>query len=197
MNDGIVILLGGPCSGKGTQSRKLSEKGLKHISAGELLRIKYPIGTEIRERLDKGLLVSVDLMNKVMEEEMEKYNFEGILLDGYPRTLEQAKFLSSLKDRAKIKAIIVLEVKEEDLFQRMLGRKICSKCEGTFRNNHCECCDKQLVRRKDDNPDSFKIRYDTYKKDINNILLQLTGPVFFIDASLDEEEVFKKITECI
>ena len=196
----ITIIIGPPCSGKGTQSKLLMEKKkVNHLSAGELLRKKYPKGTQERSLLDKGHLVNVELMNSIMEEEMKRLDFDKIFLDGYPRTLEQAKFISSMvaKYKIKIKAIIILYVEKNILEQRMAKRTICLKCEKTFKGPD-NCCNMPTSKRQDDCLKSFGKRYKIYKDSIQNILCELQGPIFYVKAyDANEEEIFNNISEII
>jgi adenylate kinase len=181
----IRVILGAPCSGKGTQCHLLKNL-FSHISAGEILRRKYPKGTEIRKTLDEGNLVSVDLMNDLIKEEIQTRS-EDLIIDGYPRNIDQATFISKLP----IHSVLFLNVSNQTALTRMYDREICENCEKTY-PGHFLCC-SPTVKRLDDNLSSFKRRMDVFYKDIFQILTIMSVPIYFIDAEKSIAEVNEQI----
>lgn len=187
-----IFLLGAPCSGKGTQCRILDYSSK---SAGEILRQSYPIGTEERRKLDNGELVSIDIINGLMGKVIEQHNF-NIIIDGYPRTLEQARFIANFLKNREMK-IILLDVKDKDvLINRMYKRKYCTLCERTF-DRQSICCGIETITRLDDNLNTFEKRLKIYQDNIEIILQEMNCSPIIIDASSSIENVNRKIKEAI
>ena len=182
------ILLGPPCSGKGTLARNLKEK-LRHIAPGELLRNSLHPDSEEKRKIDAGYMV-VDIVNELMVREIRKEESRNILLDGYPRVVEQAQFLKN--NNIRFDNAFVLHLSEERLFERMLARTICSSCQESFRGPQV-CCSQETVRREDDEPEKFRRRLETYNSNIGKILEELEGPIYFVDASSSPEDIKQRI----
>ncbi len=173
----IIILMGVPGSGKGTQARKIVEKnGYAHISTGDLLRAldkdenADPIDKQKLADMKAGKLVADDLIYKLAFAEMDK-NLDagkGVLLDGAIRNVEQAKrYQEYFKDKGLLGEILVLELSlsDETSLKRLTKRKICSSCGYILfysleneKKTKCPECDGELVVRDDDNPESAKKR---------------------------------------
>lgn len=185
----IIVILGAPCSGKGTQSVLL--KKFHHLSAGEILRKKYPKGTETRTLLDAGNLIRVDLMNNIMAEEIQNNKTRDIIIDGYPRTVPQANFLKNFN----ISNVIFLNISKNVAFDRMINREICEKCEKTY-SKKTNCC-MPTNRRIDDNSISFEKRFLTFQKDLTDILTILSVPVFFVNAENSINSIAEEIQKFI
>ncbi len=183
----MKCILGPPCSGKGTQAFLLCETtGLTHLSAGTLLRQKFSPGSEIRKKLNLGQLVATDLVNHIMKEEMQKHDF-NVLIDGYPRSVEQAHFLSHIGK--KIDKIFILSVSKIELEKRAAKRSFCFSCDKTYREPQI-CCGIMTTKRDDDtNFEVFNKRLDVFYEKIDRILTILHGPIFFIDGHLPPEEI--------
>jgi len=176
----IIILFGPPGAGKGTQSQFLVNKlNFLQISTGDLLREEINKGTnlgkEISSIINKGNLVSDQLIYKILDIQINKIKKnKNIIFDGYPRNLIQAKDLEKLvkKYHLKIDKILFLNVKREEIQNRINGRVICKKCNVVFNlnnkdneyNNHV-CGEKFLIKREDDNENTLLKRYDLYMKD--------------------------------
>lgn len=170
----ILLFLGLPGSGKGTQAKILAKKNmLKHISVGDLLRnyanSDAPESQEIKEKLGQGYLLSDSLVNKVVKRELEKINTDCIL-DGYPRSLVQAEFMDKQSYNAVIRAIN-FEISEEMLEKRITGRFSCTLCATIYNKYYfptkekdtCDNCKgNKFYHRKDDNLDSLKKRLSEY-----------------------------------
>lgn len=185
-----LVIFGAPGSGKGTQSdRLISDFGLYHISTGEVLRDHIARGTELGKIADsyisKGQLIPDDLMIRVLEHvldsEAEK-TANGVIFDGFPRTIEQAKALKTMLARrgSKVHAVIGLEVDDDELVKRMLNRG-------------------KLTGRADDNPDTIKQRLKVYHSQtspLRGYYLE-EGKYHAIDGSGDVTEIGDRIIRSI
>lgn len=193
------IILGAPCSGKGSQSLLLSKKyKWFHISAGTLLRKAYPPSTEERALLDKGELICLNKTNGLIEEELLKHDF-NVILDGYPRTVGQAEFLKYLlkKNNKIIKEIFVLDCPKEELMRRTSFRTTCSICETIFSSNGHICCNQETVVRGDDTLSALYRRYDIFNESFNKIQPLLQGPFYFINGRQLIDQIFQNICKII
>jgi len=176
-----IILLGPPGAGKGTQARFLESKyGMVQLATGDMLRSAVdcgsPLGDELRQIMNKGLLVPDDLMVRLIENRISQPDCEkGFILDGFPRTIPQAEALDKMlaAKEMKLDAVVELKVDEEKLVERISGRFTCSKCgEGyhdkfrpTKEENICDNCGaKEFSRRADDNSATMKTRLDSYRE---------------------------------
>ena len=175
-----IILLGSPGSGKGTQAKRLSEKyGILHISTGDLLReevkARSSLGQKIEPILSQGELVSDDIMLELIRKRLSgDLGAAGFLLDGFPRTVEQAialdELLKSLK--RKISIAILLEIPEEEVIKRLSLRRQCSKCGLNIHLEYspprevgiCDSCGGELFQRSDDKESVIRHRYKLYKE---------------------------------
>lgn len=198
-----LVLLGPPGSGKGTMSERLTKKfKLKHISPGEIFRDeiekKTRLSREIKKHMEGGGLVPDNLTNEIIKLEIEKQ--KNFLLDGYPRTIGQARALSK---SVKIDKVILLEVSEKTAIERISGRRICSQCETPFhikfippkKAGICDKCKGKLMQRKDDAPASVKKRFQIYNGQVKPLkeFYQRKGLLVLIDASLPPENVYQEI----
>jgi adenylate kinase len=171
-----LILLGPPGAGKGTQAERLTDDfSLPYIGTGDLLRKHKEDGTELgleaAEYMDKGELVPDDLVVRMILAEIDERGRDGFLLDGYPRSVEQADALAeALEDNGRsLSAVLLIDVDDETVIQRLSGRRQC-------RNGHvyhvlfnppknegfCDLDGTKLVQRDDDNPETVKNRLVTY-----------------------------------
>ena len=171
-----LVILGAPGAGKGTQAGLLADRlGIPTISTGNLLRAAMQQGTElgkqVKEAMDAGKLVSDELIIQLVKERLGQEDCkDGYLLDGFPRTLAQAKALSGF---AKIDGALSIEVSDSEIEHRMEGRRICSKCQATYHvednppkvEGICDKCGGQLVIRKDDTHDVVENRLHIYHEE--------------------------------
>lgn len=174
----ILLLLGPPGAGKGTQARLLStEFRIPHISTGDMFREHKARGTElglrIRAIMDGGGLVTDDLTNEMVKERLGRPDVkDGFILDGYPRTIPQAEYLDGLLQSLgrKIGSVVSYEVSEETLVDRIGGRRSCPMCGATYHvtqgpPKRALVCDKDgatLVLRDDDRPENVRRRMQEY-----------------------------------
>lgn len=174
-----VIFIAPPAAGKGTQSKLLKEEyGYIHISTGDLLREEINNNTEIgikaKDIMNAGGLVDDETIISLVKVKLENLNGKPFILDGFPRTLNQAKELDKMFNELNIDdyKVVYLTVPVELALQRALGRITCTKC-GTSYNIYseklkpmvdgiCDKCQTALVKRTDDNEESFKNRFETF-----------------------------------
>ena len=171
-----LVILGAPGAGKGTQAGLLADRlGIPTISTGNLLRAAMQQGTElgkqVKEAMDAGKLVSDELIIQLVKERLGQEDCKnGYLLDGFPRTLAQAKALSGFE---KIDGALSIEVSDSEIEHRMEGRRICSQCQATYHvednppkvEGICDKCGGQLVIRKDDTHDVVENRLHIYHEE--------------------------------
>ncbi len=196
-----VVLFGSPGSGKGTQAKLLEScLGTPHISTGDMLRERMeagdPLGQVVRERLASGLLVSDDLVNRLVEERIGQPDCaNGFILDGYPRTLWQAEVMRNLlKARGIAPVVIHLHVDYTKIIERLTGRRVCPVC-GTLYSLSSKppkvdgICDKdggRLITREDDSEPVIRRRLEEYARLTRPLLeyFEKAGaPTFEVDGS--------------
>ena len=177
----IVILLGHPGVGKGTQARAVvGQLGIPQISTGDMLREaianKTPYGREAKEKMDAGELVSDAIVNGIVAERIQREDCKnGFILDGYPRNVSQAEtFKAQVNDGDRLSVIELSAVPERLRSEkRLIGRLMCPGCGeiyNTFskapkRDQICDICDSQLVHRSDDREDLILERFRTYREE--------------------------------
>jgi adenylate kinase len=176
-----AIIFGAPGSGKGTYASRLQTKlGVEVISTGdifrELMKENSELGRKVRGYVEKGLLVPDDVVVEVLKQRLSKIpKGKGFILDGFPRTLEQAKILDSI---SKIDVILLLDVPDWIIIERLSSRRICRNC-GTVYNirflkpkveDVCDKCTGPLYQRSDDNPEVIKKRLQVYQDQTRPLL---------------------------
>ena len=206
-----IIFIAPPAAGKGTQSNMLKEKfGYNHISTGDMLREAInsgsEIGAEVKNIIDKGELVSDDLIIKLVKDKLTSTDGKPFILDGFPRTLKQAQALEELlSDNYEV---IYLKLSQADAIKRIEGRLTCS-CGKTYNLNVtkllpkqqgiCDNCGKKLAKRNDDNIETFIIRYDNF---INNTKVLIDyykdkNKLHIIDVNRDIFDIFDDISRIV
>lgn len=173
-----IILMGPPGAGKGTQATRIIDAfHIPHISTGDIFRENISKGTELglkaKAIIERGDLVPDDLTIDLVRSRLSQDDCKGgYLLDGFPRTIAQAEALRAMGPQIgrPVTLVVDITVPDEVLMERIAGRRVCPKCGASY-NIHsmkpakegvCDRCDAELTQRKDDNPESFKIRLDNY-----------------------------------
>ena len=168
-----LILLGPPGAGKGTQAKSLSQAlGVAHVSSGDLLRDHQARGTELGllagSYMRQGVLVPDDVVIKMILERLEDEDCRaGMVLDGFPRTLEQAVALDEALADEAIDRVLHMVVKAEELTRRLGGRLVCRSCQTPYRQEtapeRCSACGGELYQREDDGEEAVKKRIQVYQ----------------------------------
>lgn len=208
-----VIFIAPPAAGKGTQSSRLEDLGYIHISTGDMLREEISsgskLGMEIKEIIDKGNLVSDELVYELIKNKLNNIT-KPFILDGYPRTLTQAESLDNLLQELNLNnyEVIYLDLPFEEALKRALGRLTCS-CGASYNIYYenlapkeegiCDKCGKELTKRCDDNEESFKVRFDTFINNTKPIkeYYENKNKLHIIDALASNEEITDKIKEIL
>ena len=178
----ILIMLGAPGTGKGTVASRLATKlNIPQVSTGDIFRKaiseKTPVGIEAEKYISKGMLVPDDITIRIVEERLQDEDVQnGLILDGFPRTIEQAEALDSMLDKLnrKITLAINLETPEDEIIDRIVSRRVCSNqdCKTVYNTKLnppevegiCDKCGSKLIQRKDDNEETVKNRLVAYYK---------------------------------
>lgn len=206
-----IIMLGAPGAGKGTQAKKIAEKyGIPHISTGDIFRANIKNGTELGKKaktyMDQGLLVPDELVCDLVVDRVQQPDCEkGYVLDGFPRTIPQAEALdAALKSLGSaIDYAIDVDVPDENIVNRMGGRRACVKCGATYHvvfnptkeEGVCDACGDKLILRDDDKPETVQKRLRVYHEQTQPLIDYYTtaGVMKSVDGTLNMEEVFRAI----
>ena len=183
-----VVLLGAPGAGKGTQAVSLAEHlGIAHVSSGDLFRYNLSQGTELgilaKSYMDKGELVPDHVTISMVMDRLQRgvgQEDGGAILDGFPRTLPQARALDeALKEQGvQISAVPLIKVGDEEVMGRLTGRRVCRECGATYHlmfkptrvEGVCDACGGELYQRDDDSPDTVRYRLYTYYKETSPLI---------------------------
>lgn len=206
-----IIILGAPGAGKGTQADLIVEKyNIPHISTGDIFRSNIKSGTELgkkaKQYMDKGLLVPDDLVCDLVIDELQKENCKnGYILDGFPRTIPQAEALDEglKKLNNKIDVAINIDVPDDEIIERMSGRRACLACGSTYNVDYrppkkegiCDKCGEKLVLRDDDKPETVKKRLAVYHDQTEPLVSYYKKEKILhnIDGTIGMPNVFKEI----
>lgn len=201
-----LIFLGPPGAGKGTQATGVSAKlAVPHISTGDMfrqaLKNETPTGLEARKFMDKGQLVPDRVVIDMVAERLCMDDCKaGYLLDGFPRTVDQA---AALDEIASPDAVVNIVVPDEKLLERLTGRRVCLKCQGTFHiskladEKTCPVCGGELFQREDDKPETIKKRLEVYHDQTAPLIgyYDKAGKLISVDGDNRPEDVLKAILE--
>jgi adenylate kinase len=213
--DKIIVLIGAPGAGKGTQARLLHErKRIPQISTGDIFRemktADTPLAHEVQEIMAAGKLISDEITYRIVRERTSRPDTAGsYVLDGYPRTAVQAEQLEQLaKEQGKEIQAIEVDVPFEQLMRRLTGRRSCPVCGEIYNiyskppkvENHCDFHpDADLLHRADDYEDSVRTRLDTYKINTAPLLeyYEKTGRLEKINGMGDVEDIYRELEKVI
>ncbi len=201
-----IVLLGAPGAGKGTQCKRIVARyGLQHLSSGDILRNQRAAGTELGKKaqsyMDSGALVPDEIVVEMMIDAIEKAPPAGFILDGFPRTVNQAVELDkSLASSGQgIDVILNLQIGDQVIEERMTGRRSCPKCGAVYHIKNLKpevegVCDNdgaKLIQRPDDRPEVVKNRLKTYHRQTEPLVdyYQESRTVYDIDANKGADEV--------
>ena len=205
-----LVIFGPPSAGKGTQAQKLSKKyGIPQIATGDLLREhvakKTPIGIKVKEILDAGKLGPDDLIVRIITERVSQPDCRnGYLLDGFPRTMNQAKELEKMTD---IDLVLNIVVDHRALVERAVGRRICPKCAAVYhvksnppkKPGICDKCGSSLVQRDDDKEETVQKRLRVYQEQTAPLIEHYRGKgkLVNIDGSRGIDGVFDQMIAAV
>jgi len=209
-----IVLLGAPGAGKGTQCKRIVEKyGFQHLSSGDILRqeraAETDLGKKAQSYMDSGALVPDELIVEMMAGAINKTPSAGFVLDGFPRTINQAAELGKSLDSSgkKIDAVVNLQVDDEIVALRITGRRSCPKCGAVYHIKNLKpkvegVCDNDgtgLVQRPDDTLEVVKNRLENYRKQTEPVVCYYknNGSVQDIDANKDADEVTALLFEML
>jgi len=204
-----LLLMGPPGAGKGTQAAELVKKySIPQISTGDMFRAAVKEGTELGKKakacMDAGTLVPDEVTVGIVRERLAKDDCKnGFMLDGFPRTVEQADALSKILDELGIKLTKVLNihVPAEDLIERAVGRRICKNCGATYHikfnptksEGKCDNCGGELYQRGDDNEETMKTRLSTYENSTRPLIDYYKKAGVYVEV--DGRQPIEKVTE--
>ena len=206
-----IVMLGAPGAGKGTQAKQIAAKyGIPHISTGDIFRANLKEGTELglkaKVYMDQGQLVPDSLTLELIMDRFSKDDCKnGYVLDGFPRTIPQAEALTkALKDNNdRLDYAIDVDVPDENIINRMSGRRACAKCGGTFHIKYnptkvegiCDLCGGELYIRNDDKPEIVQKRLVAYHEQTQPLIdyYRNEGILKTVDGTQDVDKVFEDI----
>lgn len=206
-----LVFLGPPGAGKGTQAKVISERfGTPHISTGDILREAVgnntPVGKQAKGYMDKGELVPDGIVIKIVVDRLSKADVKrGFILDGFPRTKNQAVSLEAELDKIGlgIDNVIYFDTSEETSIARLTGRRVCRSCGMNYhivnmrpkKDNVCDACGSELYQRDDDRVETVKNRLKVYRRQTEDLIdyYKSRGILEEVSGELNVEEVFNKL----
>lgn len=210
-----MLIMGPPGAGKGTQAANLVKKfEIPHISTGDMFRAAIKEGTELGKKakacMDAGNLVPDEITIGIVRERLSKDDCKkGFILDGFPRTVEQADALNGILQEVglKLKSVLNVSVPAADLVERAVGRRICKSCGATYhikfnpvkQEGVCDACGGPLFQRADDTEETMKNRLSVYESNTRPLIeyYQKAGLYVEVDGRQDINKVFDDIVEVL
>jgi adenylate kinase len=210
-----LLLFGPPGAGKGTQAAVVAKRlGIPHIDTGSIIRdnikSETPLGVEAKNYVAKGELVPDELVIRLVADRLKKDDaVKGWLLDGFPRSLVQAKALSKFGpgETEVVQKVVFIDVPAESLIKRLTSRRICQGCKGVYnlvtlppaKEGVCDTCGGDLIQRADDNEESVRTRFRVYHDETAPIAdyYQAKGLLDKVDGSGEVEEVTDRILKAL
>jgi len=210
-----LVLLGPPGAGKGTQASAITKRyNIPHISTGDIFRANIKEGTDLgkkaKEYMDKGLLVPDDIVVSIVKDRLTKEDCKnGFLLDGFPRTVNQADALDIELEKMgfRLDKVINIDVEKDELINRAIGRRICKKCGATYhvefnppkQSGKCDVCGEGLYQRDDDTEETVSKRIEVYLKETKPLIEYYTkkGIILNVDGKQSIEKVYEDIVKSL
>jgi len=206
MDEPRILLVGAPGAGKGTQAKRLAEAyDVPHITTGDALRANKDMETEHgtpREYMEAGELVPDAVVNEIVVEALAEA--DGFVLDGYPRNLAQAEFLS---ERTDLDAVVYLDVSEPELVDRLTGRRVCPDCGASYHVEFnppaeagvCDDCGGELIQRDDDTEETVRERLRVYRENTEPVVehYREAGVLHEVDGEGTPDEVFAAVRDVV
>jgi adenylate kinase len=210
----IIVLMGAPGVGKGTQARLLSQRfGWPHISTGDILReiaaTDTELGRHVKEVQAAGFLVSDEILAQIIEERTSRQDCQqGYILDGFPRTINQAQLLDRLAMEQRNNMVVInLPVERETVIKRLSGRRTCPNCGQIYnvyfqppaREGVCDKCQTPLMSRSDDAPEAVAKRLDVYEEKTAPLIefYHNAGRLVEVDGRRSVEDIFDEILQIL
>ena len=206
-----IILLGAPGAGKGTQAEVICNRyNIPAISTGNIIREALKTGTEMglkaKSYMESGALVPDEVVIGIIKERIVKDDCkDGFILDGFPRTIPQAEALDKMG--IVIDKVIDIEVPDEKIINRMSGRRVCEKCGASYHLEYkkpkvegiCDACSGTLIQRKDDHPDTVKLRLDVYHSETKPIkdYYEKQGKLTVVEGQEEIEDTTRLLIEAL
>ncbi|MCS7224246.1 MAG: adenylate kinase [Armatimonadetes bacterium] len=205
----IVILLGPPGVGKGTQGRRLAEeRDWRYLATGDVLRegvkVRPALAEAVKSYMDRGELVPDAFVNELVEALLESSD-QPVVLDGYPRTLSQAEALDQMTEKIgwQVHSAILMKVNEEELVDRLTARRVCPQCGEIYnlktqppqQDDICDRCGQVLIVRDDDKAEVIRRRLSVYQQLTEPVVeyYRRQGRLTEVDASGSPQEVYAKL----
>ena len=212
-----IILIAAPAAGKGTEAAILKEEyKIPHISTGDMLREKAQenseLGRDINYKINNGIFVSDELIIDILKERIQKEDCaNGYILDGFPRNVAQAEAYQTMLEELNkdIGVVVVLDIDKELAASRIAGRVSCPDCKEVYNTNSeemkpktegvCDKCGSQLVKRADDNEETYMDRYNTYIEKTSPLIdyYEKQGIVYHVNSSVSPEETHRQVKEIL
>jgi len=212
----VIILLGPPGSGKGTQADRLQEElDLRYLGTGDLLRDRKEkddfTGNKIGKVMDRGNRVPTPVVFRVWMDKLEKFHqrdVKNFIIDGSPRTVREAKMLEEALDwyNWEDKRVLFIEVSQEESTERLLNRRICKNCDEIYPYTEkyrdmdkCEECGGEMVTREDDDKEGIKQRWSWYEKEVKPVVdyYEKKGLLQRINGEQSIEDVFEDVLKAV
>ncbi len=211
-----LILIAPPAAGKGTISSYLVENmGYQHISTGDILRNvakeDSQRGRLVNSLMKEGKFIGDDIILPLFKEELLKLHNTPFILDGIPRTIEQADYLTQLFHELNVDNYVVINLKinQDTLLKRATGRRVCEQCKEIYNiyfenykpkeENICDQCGGKLIQRNDDTEETFKKRFQTYVENTEPLIsyYEKLGKLKKVDVDATEEEIIENVKGCL
>ena len=210
-----IIMLGAPGAGKGTQAKQIADKyGIPHISTGDIFRANIKEGTQLGKKaksyMDEGLLVPDELVCELVVDRIQHDDCaNGFILDGFPRTIPQAEALTEALEKlgSKIDFALDIDVPDENIIERMSGRRACLNCGATYHivniptkvEGICDRCGERVVLRDDDKPETVKKRLEVYHAQTRPLIdyYKKQNVLQTVDGTQSMDTVFQVIVETL